>query len=103
MQSPILSSAMTSEPSCSPLSSIDSHELKRCSQAVPSFGAQMHFGLSRAPPNAIFATCNRFAASERDAPDKAAACGVMASDGIEAKVPSTRIEPDLDGAVDIAD
>jgi len=63
----------------------------------------MHFGLSRALPNDIFVRCKRFAASARGAPVRAAACGVMASDGIETKVPSTLIGPDLDRSGDIAD
>jgi CspA family cold shock protein len=51
----------------------------------------------------IFRTCNRFAASERGAHINRQACGVMASDGIETKVPSTLIGPDLDRSGDIAD
>ena len=63
----------------------------------------MHFGLSTRRPDAIFALCNRFAASVRDASDKAAARGVMASDGIEAKGSMSHIGPDLERVGDIAD
>src|ERR1700730_12808828 len=44
----------------------------------------------------------RFAASGRDAPIKVAACGVMASDGIETKAPSSD-GLDLDRPGDLAD
>src|ERR1700730_476332 len=56
MRLPTLSYTKTSEPCFLPSSSTDSAWRSRFAQASTSFGAQMHFSLSRLPPNDIFMT-----------------------------------------------